>query len=259
MQLHWQFFVGWIVFRKVYVDKKWKDEEQTNVGTPALVEWMLSIVIECDLDLKNPDNMHRLLLNRRLSQRATQYTRMIAFRNHFWVDDESTEQLVRYNNGVAFMFEMPSKGATDLSMNYVRVLKDTLLPKYGALPTSIILMHCEWMKHEDNRENPKYTRDVANFFMVNFRHKLPHIAEPFIFPSQATLVFFYDAIERPGWKIVLCKEARVKREVVEIIDAFITTTGQFSRLIASHQVLLPSQAMNLVGAIELIIEENLLA
>jgi hypothetical protein len=45
------------------------------------------------------------------------------------------------------------------------------------------------MKQYDNRGNPTYVRDDAGFMVVNFRHKVPKVAEPFIFPSQATQFF----------------------------------------------------------------------
>jgi hypothetical protein len=50
----------------------------------------------------------------------------------------------------------------------------------------VILMRCDWMKRIDNRGNSTYTRDEAGFLVVNFRHKLPRMADPFIFPSQVT-------------------------------------------------------------------------
>jgi hypothetical protein len=95
--------------------------------------------------------------------------------------------------------------------------------------------------------------------MVNFRHKLPRMAEPFIFPSQATQVFFSDAADRPGWKVVLRKEARSKREFFDRTDAFITTTGEAVGLNAPQRLPSRSSTANLVGAIELSVEENLLA
>ena len=120
-------------------------------------------------------------------------------------------------------------------------------------------MRCEWVKPYDNRRNPTYTQDDFGFLVVNFRHKLPRLAEPFIFPSQATQVFFSDVVERPGWKVVLRKDARSKRQVLETANAFISTTVGTAGLAAPGTLPRPPKAVNLVGAIELSVEDNLLA
>ena len=85
------------------------------------------------------------------------------------------------------------------------------------------------------------------------------MAEPFIFSSQVTQVFFSDIIDKPGWKVVLRKEARSRREVVETTDAFISTTVESVGLRALESLPTPTEHVNLVGAIELSPEENLLA
>lgn len=157
------------------------------------------------------------------------------------------------------MFHLPTENAGDASVNYVGVLKDILQLDYGALQSQIILLRCEWMKHHDNRGNPTYTRDDVGFLVVNFRHKLPRLAEPFIFPSQCTQVFFSDVVEKPGWKVVLCHEPRAKREVAETMNAFISTNMEAAGLVAPQRWPPPQQTTNLVGAIELSEEENLLA
>ena len=111
---------------------------------------------------------------------------------------------------MASVFEVPSADARDISVHYVGVLKDILKLDYGPMNTPIVLFRCEWLKTQDNRGNATYVRDDAGFLIVNFRHKLPRMADPFIFPSQATQVFFSDVPEKVGWKVVLQKEARTK-------------------------------------------------
>ena len=115
------------------------------------------------------------------------------------------------------------------------------------------------MKPHDNFGNATYTRDESGFLVMNFRHKLPHLADPFIFSSQATQVFFSEIEEKPGWKVVLCKEARAKREVLESTDPFISTTVESAGLSNLEQLPLSTRTMNLMGAIELSAEDNLLA
>ena len=83
--------------------------------------------------------------------------------------------------------------------------------------------------------------------------------EPFIFPSQATQVFFSDVAGRPGWKVVLRKEARARQEVVDTVDAFISTRVESTGLRAPNTFPCATEVANLVGAIELTDKENLLA
>ncbi len=219
----------------------------------------MNTVDESELNLRNPDDMDRFLLSKKPSQVATRYTRILAFGNRFRVDDDTSARMVSYNSGVASVFSQPAQSDDAASVPYVGVLQDILLLDYGALQTPVILLRCEWVKPFDNRGNPTYIRDDDGFLVVNFRHKLPRLSEPFIFPSQATQVFFSDVIERPGWKVVLRKEARAKREVVDTADAFISTTVDSVGLVAPRQLPRTMQSVNLVGAIELSVEENILA
>ena len=168
--------------------------------------------------------MDRILLCSRPSQKATRYTRMRAFGNHFRVQDSQSALLQTYDSGIASIFEMPAVDSeSKVSLNYVGVLQDILKLDYGPLRTPVILFQCEWLKREDNRGNPTYVRDDAGFMVVNFRHKLPKMSEPFIFPSQATHVFFSDDVKKLGWKVVLRKEARSRREEQDTSDVFIST------------------------------------
>ncbi len=58
---------------------------------------------------------------------------------------------------------------------------------------------------------------------------------------------------------MLRKEARARREVVDKADAFISTTVESASMIAPETLLSPPCVVNLVGAIELSEEDNLLA
>jgi hypothetical protein len=62
-----------------------------------------------------------------------------------------------------------------------------------------------------------------------------------------------------GWKVVLRKEARSKREVVNTTDVFITTTSEASSLTVPTEVPAHPTTQSLVGAIELSAKDNLLA
>jgi hypothetical protein len=114
------------------------------------------------------------------------------------------------------------------------------------------------MKRADNRGNNTYAQDEAGFLLINFHHKLPRMANPFIFPTQATQVFFSDDQKKLGWKVVLRKEARSKCEVVNTADVFITTTSEASGFTIPTEVPTHPTTQSLVGAIEMSAEDNLL-
>jgi hypothetical protein len=105
-------------------------------------------------------------------------------------ENETTTQLQTYDSGVASIFHVPTDDAREVSINYVGVLKDILKLDYKPLHTQVNLMKYEWMKKADSRGNNTYARNEAGFLLINFRHKLPRLAYPFIFPSHATQVFF---------------------------------------------------------------------
>jgi hypothetical protein len=193
------------------------------------------------------------------SQRAIQYNRMKAFGNHFWVDGEASARMQTYDCSVASVFQVPTADARDVSVNFVGVVKDILKLDYGPLSSPIVLLKCRWAKQIDNRGNPTYTRDEAGFLVVNVRHNLPRLSDPFIFTSQTTQVFFSDDPNKPGWKVVLRKEARAKREVLENADVFITTSVESSGLTVPARIPPPPSTASLVGAIQLSAQDQLLA
>jgi hypothetical protein len=239
--------------------RKWRAAGEADPSIPAFEDWIKRAVGPHSIDVSNPDDMDVLLMCTKPSQKATRYTRMKAFGNHFRVEDDTTTRLHTYDSGVASVFQVPVDDARDVSVNYVGVVKDILKLDYGAVNSPVILLRCEWVRRHDNRGNPTYIRDEAGFLFVNFRHKMPKLAEPFIFPSQATQVFYSDDMRKEGWKVVLRSDARARREVADTSDVFITTTVEASGLTAPSSLPpLPGTA-SLVGAIELSTEDNLLA
>ena len=183
---------------------------------------------------------------------------MRAFGNHFRVEDSQSALLQTYDSGIASIFEMPTTDSpSEVSLNYVGVLQDILKLDYGPLRTAVILFRCEWFKREDNRGNPTYMRDDAGFLVVNPRHKLQKMSEPFIFPSQATQLFFSNDLTKPSWKVVLRKEAKSKREEQDTTNVFITTTVEIQGMSAPERVPPPPSTPCLVGAIELTDIDNM--
>jgi len=107
------------------------------------------MLLHSDPNWSNTEDVDRFLMSQKPSQRATRYTRIVAFGNHFRVEDKSTLRLVSYNSGMASMFKMQGGSGSQSSVQYVGVLKDILELDYGALHTRIILLHCKWVKPLD--------------------------------------------------------------------------------------------------------------
>jgi len=72
-------------------------------------------------------------------------------------------------------------------------------------------------------------------------------------------VSFLDVVDKSRWKVVLWKEVRAKWEVVDRINAFVTTMLETPGLIGPKMYPIFPEAVNLIGAIELFEEDNLLA
>ena len=239
--------------------RQWKEEQLQNPNISTFENWIKDVVHNHPIDPNDEDDMDRVLLCSRPSQLATRYTRMKAYGNHFRVEDQQSRMLKTYDSGVASVFHMPSVGSEEVTLNYVGVLKDILKLNYGPLRTPVILFRCEWMKQYDNRGNPTYVRDEAGFMVVNFRHKVPQMLEPFIFPSQVTQVFWSDEVRKPGWRVVLAKEARSQRHQQSTTDVFMTTTEEARGMQLVNHVPPPPTTTSLVGAIELSALDNSLA
>jgi hypothetical protein len=238
---------------------QWKVEQEANPNISAFENWIKDVVRNHHVDPNDEDDMDRVLMCSRPSQLATRYTRMKAYGNHFRLEDQHSRTLKIYDSGVASVFHMPSVGSKEETLNYVGVLKDILKLNYGPIRTSVILLRCEWMKQFDNRGNPTYVRDEAEFMVVNFRHMVPQMLDPFIFPSQAIQVFWSDEVRKLGWKVDLANEARSQRHEQSTQYVFMITTEEMDDMqLANHVPPLPTTT-SLVGAIELSDSDNSLA
>jgi hypothetical protein len=238
--------------------RKWRAQLMVDLATPNFEDWVETVVRNHADEALTAMDLDTLLLCTRPSQKATRYTKMKAYGNHFRVHDESSSRMQTYDSGVASIFDVPTEDARGVSVNYVGVLKDILKLDYGPLRNLVILFRCKWIKRDDNRGNPTYIRDEAGFLLVNFRHRLPNMSKPFIFPSQATQVFFSDDPSKVGWKVVLQNEPWARREVASTPDVFITTTVETSGLTVPTDVPPPPTVPSLDGATTLSVEEHLL-
>jgi hypothetical protein len=231
--------------------RRWEFLCEGDPNTPVFEKWVSEVLPRVNLDVIDTEDFDKLLLCRPPSQRATRYYRMRAFGNHFRLEDKASSRMVTYDSGVASVFQVPVTDAREVSVNYVGVLKDILKLDYGPISSPVILLRCQWAKRVDNRGNPTYTRDDSSFLVVNMRHNLPKMADPFIFPGQATQVFYSDVPSKPGWKVILRKEMRAQRQVADNADVFITTSVESRGLTPPEEVPPPPTIASLVGAIEL--------
>jgi hypothetical protein len=67
----------------------------------------------------------------------------------------------------------------------------SVLLDYGPMSSPIVLFYFSWVKNGiDNKGNPTYKQDNADFLFANFRHLLHELDEPFVFLSQIQQLFF---------------------------------------------------------------------
>ena len=159
------------------------------------------------IDPNDADDVDRVMMCSVPSKLATQYTRMKTYGNHFHVADQQSMTLNFFYNGVAVVFHMPYVGLEEVTLNYVGVLMDILKLNYWPLCVPVIFIRCEWMKQYHNQRNPTYVREEAGFMVVNFRHKVPNMLEPFVFSRQTTQIFWSKEVRKTEWKVVIVKEA----------------------------------------------------
>jgi hypothetical protein len=69
------------------VCRKWELNRVQDLSIAPFEDWVSGAIADNDLDANNPDDIHRLLLSTKPSQRAFRYMRMKAFGNHFRVED----------------------------------------------------------------------------------------------------------------------------------------------------------------------------
>lgn len=191
---------------------------------PPLEIWLRRKVHSVELDMCDPNEYDTLLLSNPPSLVCKCYARMKAYGNHWRVHDKTSGFMTTFDSGVA-CFES-NDYSTGAGKDYVGLLKDILVLDYGDLKTPIIILSYKWKKHTDSHNNSTYVRDDDGIIVVNFKHNVPKAVDPYAFSSQCTQVFFFDDdlhLKGSQWKVVLRKEARSRRKVMEDDDILITT------------------------------------
>ena len=222
--------------------------------------WMKQTIHAMNLDMADPNEFDTVLLSNPPSLSCKRYAKMSAYGNHWRVDDEATRSMANFDSGVA-CFESGDISAGS-GKDYVGVLQDILVPKYGDLKTPVIVFSCTWKKRVDNHNNRTYVRDTDGFLVVNFKHNLPRTVDPYAFPSQCTQIFLSDDdLHPPGshWKVVLKKEARSKRQLEDDDEVYIANTDASNGAIPSSKLLNQAREPDLTGAIVLNDVDNAIA
>ncbi len=111
---------------------------------------MKNVVHGQPMDFGNLEDIDMVLLCSRPSQTIIRYTQMKAYGNHFKVEDSRSCSLQKIDNGVAFVFDMPTVDVHEVFVNYVGILKDIFKLDYGLVHNPMIIFRCEWIKQEDN-------------------------------------------------------------------------------------------------------------
>ena len=173
---------------------QWELERERAVGPVAPLEvWMKQRIHAMDLDMADPNESDIVFLSNPPSLSCKRYARMSAYGNHWRVNNEASRSMPNFDSGVE-CFESSDMTAGS-GKDYVGVLQDILVPRYGDLKTPVIVFSCTWKKRMDNHGNRTYIRDADGFLVVNFKHNLPNqlIHTPF---HVSALKYF--------WQMTIC-------------------------------------------------------
>jgi hypothetical protein len=195
---------------------------------------------------------------------TSRYAKVKVYDNHYKVTTENEPTIMAtYDSGVTFIFQQPhatNEGMTLGSMQYVGVSKDIILLNYISVSQLVVLFKCYWVTHGFDRwENPTYRGDEDGFLLANFHNLKAKVIEPFVFPSQVQQIFYVDEPNTSWWKVVLHKEARSKRIIVENSEEI---SSLIDNVIGTKVPLIIPEVLSnstLVGAIELTRTKAILA
>ena len=146
---------------------------------------------------------------------ATAYKSMHAYGNHYRV--RSSEQALRTaNSGVAATFRQVCRnGIRDLNqvnadVEYVGHIEEILELNYRR--HCLVVLVCDFVKANYIGENATIKKEKWSFTLANYKRRYGNICcDNFAFPIHCEQVFYSEATEAPGWRVVLRKEVRGKR------------------------------------------------
>ena len=146
---------------------------------------------------------------------ATAYRSMYAYGNHLRIRS-SEQSLQTADSGVAATFRQVCRNglsdgnAVDADVEYVGHIEEILELNYRR--HCIVVLVCDFVKANYAGENATIVKDKWGFTLANYARR-PGIVcrDSFAFPKHCDQVFYAEAREAPGWKVVLRKEVRGRR------------------------------------------------
>lgn len=140
------------------------------------------------------------------SRSALSYKHMWAYGSHFRCDSGEGASHVAYDGGVALVESEVVAGCID-----VGTVEDIFLVSFG--PLKSVVMRVSWIKHVDEGRRT-IKKDGHGFWTVRFSAREDsEVRNKYIFPCNATQVFFVDDSSDPHWKVVVRHDPRSKRIV----------------------------------------------
>jgi len=146
---------------------------------------------------------------------AAAYKSMYAYRNHFRVIS-SERSMQTSDSGVAATFtQVCRNGIRDVrqvqsDVEYVGHIEEILELNYRQ--HCIVVLVCDFVKANYMGDNATIVKDKWGFTLANYERRPGIICrDSFAFPKHCQQVFYSNAREAPGWKVVLRKEVRAKR------------------------------------------------
>ena len=146
---------------------------------------------------------------------AAAYKSMYAYGNHFRVIS-SERSLKTSNSGIAATFRQVCRNSTrdanqiQADVEYVGHIEEILELNYKR--HCLVVLVCDFVKANYRGENATIKRDKWGFTLANYSRRYGTICrDSFAFPSHCEQVFYSDAKESPGWRVVLRKEVRGRR------------------------------------------------
>jgi len=139
---------------------------------------------------------------------------MWAFGNHLQV--VGVESHLRIcNSEVATTFSRPcytklkDPNHVIANIEYVGHIEEIVELNYNGL--CIVVLMCSWLKANYRGNQRIAKKDTWDFTLANFESCIPLGKKSFAFLMHMEQVFYVDAEEELGWKVMLCKEVRGKR------------------------------------------------
>lgn len=146
---------------------------------------------------------------------AAAYKSMYAFGNHYRV--LSSERPLRTcDSGVAATFKQVCRNGrrdnnqVNADVEYVGHIEEILELNYRR--HCLVVLVCDFVRANYAGGNGTIKRDRWGFTLANYDRRYATICrDSFAFPKHCEQVFFSEARESPGWRVVLRKEVRGRR------------------------------------------------